>query len=131
MKQFDRILNVEQILLTAQTEIQDYSFENTAFVVSCRLAKLFYLKLIFYDVKLLKKNIKQRVVILTVFTRTFSLNLLLYFAAAVKEFGISPSDIPFSQGSGSRSDLSPSYEYDDFSPSITRSTSFYTWNLYF
>lgn len=82
MKQFDRILNVEQILLTAQTEIQDYSFENTALVVSCRLAKLFYLKLIFYDVKLLKKNIKQRVVILTVFTRTFSLNLLLYFAAA-------------------------------------------------
>ncbi|PKU39261.1 kinesin-like protein kif2a [Limosa lapponica baueri] len=59
-----------------------------------------------------------------------TLNTLRY-ANRVKEFGISPSDIPFSQGSGSRSDLSPSYEYDDFSPSITRSTSFYTWNLYF
>lgn len=35
----------------------------------------------------------------------------------VKEFGISPSDIPFSQGSqGSRPDLSPTstFEYDDF-----------------
>lgn len=35
----------------------------------------------------------------------------------VKEFGISPSDIPFSQGSqGSRADLSPTstFEYDDF-----------------
>ncbi|OPJ87097.1 kinesin-like protein KIF2A isoform X1 [Patagioenas fasciata] len=48
-----------------------------------------------------------------------TLNTLRY-ANRVKEFGISPSDIPFSQGSGSRSDLSPSYEYDDFSPSITR-----------
>ncbi|XP_040977299.1 kinesin-like protein KIF2A isoform X3 [Aquila chrysaetos chrysaetos] len=44
----------------------------------------------------------------------------LRYANRVKEFGISPSDIPFSQGSSSRSDLSPSYEYDDFSPSITR-----------
>ena len=43
----------------------------------------------------------------------------------------SPSDIPFSQGSGSRPDLSPSYEYDDFSPSITRSTLFYTYDVYF
>ncbi|KAJ7424124.1 kinesin-like protein KIF2A [Pitangus sulphuratus] len=48
-----------------------------------------------------------------------TLNTLRY-ANRVKEFGISPSDIPFSQGSGSRSDLSPSYEYDDFSSSITR-----------
>ncbi|XP_037601671.1 kinesin-like protein KIF2A [Cebus imitator] len=48
-----------------------------------------------------------------------TLNTLRY-ANRVKEFGISPSDIPFSQGSGSRPDLSPSYEYDDFSPSITR-----------
>ncbi|XP_051038855.1 kinesin-like protein KIF2A isoform X1 [Phodopus roborovskii] len=48
-----------------------------------------------------------------------TLNTLRY-ANRVKEFGISPSDIPFSQGSGSRPDLSPSYDYDDFSPSITR-----------
>ncbi|CAI9156320.1 unnamed protein product [Rangifer tarandus platyrhynchus] len=48
-----------------------------------------------------------------------TLNTLRY-ANRVKEFGISPSDIPFSQGSGSRPDLSPSYEYDDFSPSIAR-----------
>ncbi|XP_032932127.1 kinesin-like protein KIF2A isoform X1 [Catharus ustulatus] len=48
-----------------------------------------------------------------------TLNTLRY-ANRVKEFGISPSDIPFSQGSGSRSDLSPSYENDDVSPSITR-----------
>ncbi|XP_071886709.1 kinesin-like protein KIF2A isoform X10 [Anas platyrhynchos] len=48
-----------------------------------------------------------------------TLNTLRY-ANRVKEFGISPSDIPFSQGSGSRSDLSPSYEYDDVSPSVTR-----------
>ncbi|XP_040977298.1 kinesin-like protein KIF2A isoform X2 [Aquila chrysaetos chrysaetos] len=34
----------------------------------------------------------------------------LRYANRVKEFGISPSDIPFSQGSSSRSDLSPSYE---------------------
>ncbi|XP_043919754.1 kinesin-like protein KIF2A [Protopterus annectens] len=47
-----------------------------------------------------------------------TLNTLRY-ANRVKEFGISPSDIPFSQGSSSRSDLSPSYEYDDFS-SFTR-----------
>uniref|UniRef100_A0A8C5MQG4 Kinesin-like protein n=1 Tax=Leptobrachium leishanense TaxID=445787 RepID=A0A8C5MQG4_9ANUR len=48
-----------------------------------------------------------------------TLNTLRY-ANRVKEFGISPSDIPFSQSSGSRSDLSPSYEYDDFSPTLTR-----------
>ncbi|XP_051497642.1 kinesin-like protein KIF2A isoform X8 [Apus apus] len=48
-----------------------------------------------------------------------TLNTLRY-ANRVKEFGISPSDIPFSQGSGSRSDLSPSYEYDDFSSSVAR-----------
>lgn len=45
----------------------------------------------------------------------------------VKEFGISPSDIPFSQqqggGGGSRAELSPTntYEYDDFPTSPTRS----------
>ena len=66
-----------------------------------------------------------------VFTRAFSFNLLLFWCCRVKEFGISPSDIPFSQGSGSRPDLSPSYEYDDFSPSITRSTLFYTYDVYF
>ncbi|XP_072537598.1 kinesin-like protein KIF2A isoform X1 [Salminus brasiliensis] len=39
-----------------------------------------------------------------------TLNTLRY-ANRVKEFGISPSDIPFSQGgSGSRSELSPTYE---------------------
>uniref|UniRef100_A0A8C3R5M8 Kinesin-like protein n=1 Tax=Cyanoderma ruficeps TaxID=181631 RepID=A0A8C3R5M8_9PASS len=48
-----------------------------------------------------------------------TLNTLRY-ANRVKEFGISLSDIPFSQGSGSHSDLFPSYEYDDFSPSITK-----------
>ncbi|XP_009994615.1 PREDICTED: kinesin-like protein KIF2A isoform X2 [Chaetura pelagica] len=48
-----------------------------------------------------------------------TLNTLRY-ANRVKEFGISPSDIPFSQGSGSRSDHSPSYEYDDFSSSVAR-----------
>ncbi|XP_075871194.1 kinesin-like protein KIF2A isoform X2 [Nelusetta ayraudi] len=45
-----------------------------------------------------------------------TLNTLRY-ANRVKEFGISPSDIPFSQGSqGSRPDLSPTstFEYDDF-----------------
>lgn len=68
---------------------------------------------------------------IAVFTRAFSFNLLLFWCCRVKEFGISPSDIPFSQGSGSRPDLSPSYEYDDFSPSITRSTSFYTLDVYF
>ncbi|XP_007890332.1 kinesin-like protein KIF2A isoform X10 [Callorhinchus milii] len=49
-----------------------------------------------------------------------TLNTLRY-ANRVKEFGISPSDIPFQQGGGSRSDLSPTYlEYDDFPPSPTR-----------
>uniref|UniRef100_A0A671UUM3 Kinesin-like protein n=1 Tax=Sparus aurata TaxID=8175 RepID=A0A671UUM3_SPAAU len=45
-----------------------------------------------------------------------TLNTLRY-ANRVKEFGISPSDIPFSQsGQGSRPDLSPTntFEYDDF-----------------
>uniref|UniRef100_A0AAQ5Z053 Kinesin-like protein n=1 Tax=Amphiprion ocellaris TaxID=80972 RepID=A0AAQ5Z053_AMPOC len=44
-----------------------------------------------------------------------TLNTLRY-ANRVKEFGISPSDIPFSQsgGGGGRSELSPSYEYDHF-----------------
>lgn len=48
----------------------------------------------------------------------------------VKEFGISPSDIPFSQGGGSRSELSelselsPTYEYDDFATSPSRSSTF-------
>ncbi|XP_030632562.1 kinesin-like protein KIF2A isoform X3 [Chanos chanos] len=41
-----------------------------------------------------------------------TLNTLRY-ANRVKEFGISPSDIPFSQGGGNRSELSPTYEYDD------------------
>nr|XP_046206941.1 kinesin-like protein KIF2A isoform X3 [Oncorhynchus gorbuscha]XP_046206942.1 kinesin-like protein KIF2A isoform X3 [Oncorhynchus gorbuscha]XP_046206943.1 kinesin-like protein KIF2A isoform X3 [Oncorhynchus gorbuscha] len=38
-----------------------------------------------------------------------TLNTLRY-ANRVKEFGISPSDIPFSQGGGSRSELSPTHE---------------------
>ncbi|XP_036385064.1 kinesin-like protein KIF2A isoform X2 [Megalops cyprinoides] len=38
-----------------------------------------------------------------------TLNTLRY-ANRVKEFGISPSDIPFSQSGGSRSELSPTYE---------------------
>lgn len=42
----------------------------------------------------------------------------------VKEFGISPSDIPFSQGGSGRSELSPTYEYDDFASSPSRSSSF-------
>ncbi|XP_056323270.1 kinesin-like protein KIF2A [Danio aesculapii] len=41
-----------------------------------------------------------------------TLNTLRY-ANRVKEFGISPSDIPFSQSSGARSDLSPTDEYGD------------------
>ncbi|XP_067289197.1 kinesin-like protein KIF2A isoform X2 [Pseudorasbora parva] len=38
-----------------------------------------------------------------------TLNTLRY-ANRVKEFGISPSDIPFTQGGGGRSELSPTYE---------------------
>ncbi|KAJ8260840.1 hypothetical protein COCON_G00165630 [Conger conger] len=48
-----------------------------------------------------------------------TLNTLRY-ANRVKEFGISPSDIPFSQSAGGRSDLSPTYEYDDFATSPSR-----------
>ncbi|XP_066507094.1 kinesin-like protein KIF2A isoform X2 [Hoplias malabaricus] len=48
-----------------------------------------------------------------------TLNTLRY-ANRVKEFGISPSDIPFSQGGGGRSELSPTYEYDDFASSPSR-----------
>uniref|UniRef100_A0A8C2HTA5 Kinesin-like protein n=1 Tax=Cyprinus carpio TaxID=7962 RepID=A0A8C2HTA5_CYPCA len=48
-----------------------------------------------------------------------TLNTLRY-ANRVKEFGISPSDIPFSQGGGGRSELSPTYEYDDFATSPSR-----------
>ncbi|KAG7481146.1 hypothetical protein MATL_G00063950 [Megalops atlanticus] len=48
-----------------------------------------------------------------------TLNTLRY-ANRVKEFGISPSDIPFSQAAGSRSDLSPTYEYDAFATSVRR-----------
>ncbi|XP_035247831.1 kinesin-like protein KIF2A isoform X1 [Anguilla anguilla] len=50
-----------------------------------------------------------------------TLNTLRY-ANRVKEFGISPSDIPFSQsgGGGGRSELSPTYEYEDFSTSPSR-----------
>ncbi|XP_067289196.1 kinesin-like protein KIF2A isoform X1 [Pseudorasbora parva] len=48
-----------------------------------------------------------------------TLNTLRY-ANRVKEFGISPSDIPFTQGGGGRSELSPTYEYDDFATSPSR-----------
>ncbi|KAM6986775.1 kinesin-like protein KIF2A [Aplochiton taeniatus] len=50
-----------------------------------------------------------------------TLNTLRY-ANRVKEFGISPSDIPFSQtgSGGGRSELSPTYEYEDFSTSPAR-----------
>uniref|UniRef100_A0A8B9KT93 Kinesin-like protein n=1 Tax=Astyanax mexicanus TaxID=7994 RepID=A0A8B9KT93_ASTMX len=47
-----------------------------------------------------------------------TLNTLRY-ANRVKEFGISPSDIPFSQGGGSRSELSPTYEYEH-NPDVKR-----------
>ncbi|XP_051972075.1 kinesin-like protein KIF2A isoform X2 [Xyrauchen texanus] len=48
-----------------------------------------------------------------------TLNTLRY-ANRVKEFGISPSDIPFSQGGSSRSELSPTYEVKELSidPSV-------------
>ncbi|XP_065119558.1 kinesin-like protein KIF2A isoform X4 [Paramisgurnus dabryanus] len=46
-----------------------------------------------------------------------TLNTLRY-ANRVKEFGISPSDIPFSQGGGGRSELSPTYDSDRFFISI-------------
>ncbi|XP_049324849.1 kinesin-like protein KIF2A isoform X2 [Astyanax mexicanus] len=48
-----------------------------------------------------------------------TLNTLRY-ANRVKEFGISPSDIPFSQGGGGRAELSPTFEYDDFASSPSR-----------
>ncbi|XP_053195486.1 kinesin-like protein KIF2A [Scomber japonicus] len=50
-----------------------------------------------------------------------TLNTLRY-ANRVKEFGISPSDIPFTQsgGGGGRSELSPTYEYDHFFPCVVR-----------
>ncbi|KAI1900157.1 hypothetical protein AGOR_G00047120 [Albula goreensis] len=48
-----------------------------------------------------------------------TLNTLRY-ANRVKEFGISPSDIPFSQNAGGRSELSPTYEYDDFATTTRR-----------
>ncbi|KAM6965715.1 kinesin-like protein KIF2A isoform 2-T2 [Aplochiton taeniatus] len=50
-----------------------------------------------------------------------TLNTLRY-ANRVKEFGISPSDIPFSQSAGSRSELSPTntFDYDDFATSPSR-----------
>lgn len=57
------------------------------------------------------------------------LHLLSVLPCRVKEFGISPSDIPFSQGSqGSRPDHSPTntFEYDDFaatSPSRSSTSS--------
>uniref|UniRef100_A0A8C4HMP4 Kinesin-like protein n=2 Tax=Dicentrarchus labrax TaxID=13489 RepID=A0A8C4HMP4_DICLA len=52
-----------------------------------------------------------------------TLNTLRY-ANRVKEFGISPSDIPFSQsgGGGSRSELSPTYEYDHFYTTVKELT---------
>lgn len=51
----------------------------------------------------------------TVLYSPLSLFLCLFLShhvSRVKEFGISPSDIPFSQsgGGGGRSELSPSYE---------------------
>lgn len=46
------------------------------------LAHLRFKTKIIFIIKLLKKYAKQRVVIVTVFMRTFSFNLLLYFAAA-------------------------------------------------
>ncbi|XP_051539790.1 kinesin-like protein KIF2A isoform X2 [Myxocyprinus asiaticus] len=48
-----------------------------------------------------------------------TLNTLRY-ANRVKEFGISPSDIPFSQGGSSRSELSPTYEVKELTidPSV-------------
>lgn len=57
------------------------------------------------------------------------LHLLSVLPCRVKEFGISPSDIPFSQGSqGGRPDHSPTntFEYDDFaatSPSRSNTSS--------
>lgn len=57
------------------------------------------------------------------------LRLLSLLPCRVKEFGISPSDIPFSQGSqGGRPDHSPTntFEYDDFaatSPSRSSTSS--------
>ncbi|XP_064153067.1 kinesin-like protein KIF2A isoform X2 [Anguilla rostrata] len=48
-----------------------------------------------------------------------TLNTLRY-ANRVKEFGISPSDIPFSQNAGGRAELSPTYEYDGFATSTRR-----------
>ncbi|TKS85009.1 Kinesin-like protein KIF2A [Collichthys lucidus] len=52
-----------------------------------------------------------------------TLNTLRY-ANRVKEFGISPSDIPFSQsgGGGGRSELSPTYEYDRFTLTVKELT---------
>ncbi|ROI46624.1 Kinesin-like protein KIF2A [Anabarilius grahami] len=47
-----------------------------------------------------------------------TLNTLRY-ANRVKEFGISPSDIPFSQGGGSRSEPSPTYEYEHIVKELT------------
>ncbi|XP_063066412.1 kinesin-like protein KIF2A [Engraulis encrasicolus] len=44
-----------------------------------------------------------------------TLNTLRY-ANRVKEFGISPSDIPFVQTGGSRAEVSPTYEEEDFTP---------------
>lgn len=37
----------------------------------------------------------------------------------VKEFGICPSDIPFSQGGGNRPELSPAHEYDGIPTSLS------------
>lgn len=48
-----------------------------------------------------------------------TLNTLRY-ANRVKEFGISPSDIPFSQSGGNRAEVSPTYEEEDFAPSSNR-----------
>uniref|UniRef100_A0A673MMV6 Kinesin-like protein n=1 Tax=Sinocyclocheilus rhinocerous TaxID=307959 RepID=A0A673MMV6_9TELE len=50
-----------------------------------------------------------------------TLNTLRY-ANRVKEFGISPSDIPFSQGGGSRSEPSPTYEYEHMSMQVKELT---------
>lgn len=65
---------------------------------------------------------KSRVIIihLSWLAVLFSLCLAVFLCSVltvfrVKEFGISPSDIPFSQGGGSRSEPSPTYEYEHMS----------------
>lgn len=94
-------MSVDQIIVTVQMKIWNYFSQNTAIIVPCKLAALLLFSFVSdlnclqslnmsthlcyknnFVVKLLKKYAKQRVVILTVFMRTFSFNLPLYFAAA-------------------------------------------------